>query len=279
MSRNLETFNFQIRMQCKDASYKWLSWIGKIIKEEGIAIATARDITEEKKLEDMRSQLTSIITHELRTPLTSINAYLDLALAGKLGIISKDLESALQIIKRNSDRLFEMSNDLLDLKKLETGNMSLNMENLELQELIENNIQEIKPLMDEKNQNLHIKLPERPLMIKGDHVRLNQILTNLLSNANKFTPKNGHITIHVKETKKSIQIRISDTGIGIKKEDLTRVFTPFANIQKPTYVKGTGLGLSVTKALIKAHEGRIKVQSDGEDKGATFTLTFPKSST
>jgi PAS domain S-box-containing protein len=279
MSRNLETFNLQIRMQCKDASYKWLSWIGKIIKEEGIAIATARDITEQKKLEDMRSQLTSIITHELRTPLTSINAYLDLALAGKLGIISKNLESALQVIKRNSDRLFEMSNDLLDLKRLETGNMSLNMENLGLQELIENNIKEIKALMDEKNQNLHIELPEKPLMIKGDRIRLNQILTNLLSNANKFTPENGHITIHVKEAKKSIQTRISDTGIGIKKGDLKRVFIPFANIQKPTYIKGTGLGLSVTKALIKAHGGRIKVQSDGEGKGTTFTLTFTKPST
>lgn len=279
MSRNLETFNFQIRMQCKDASYKWLSWIGKIIKEEGIAIATARDITEEKKLEDMRSQFTSIITHELRTPLTSINAYLDLALAGKLGILSTDMESALQVIKRNSNRLFKMSDDLLDLKRLETGNMSLNMENLELQELIENNIKEIKPLMDEKNQNLHIELPESPLMIKGDLMRLNQILTNLLSNANKFTPENGHITIRVKEAKKSIQTRISDTGLGIKKEDLIRVFTPFVNIKKPTYVKGTGLGLSVTKALIKAHGGRIKVQSDGEGKGATFTITIPKSST
>jgi signal transduction histidine kinase len=157
--------------------------------------------------------------------------------------------------------------------------MSLNMENLELQELIENNIKEIKALMDEKNQNLHIELPKKPIMIKGDCIRLNQILTNLLSNANKFTPENGHITIHVKEAKKSIQTRISDTGIGIKKEDLKRVFIPFANIQKPTYIKGTGLGLSVTKALIKAHRGRIKVQSDGEDKGTTITLTLPKHST
>ncbi|WP_455278568.1 PAS domain S-box protein [[Eubacterium] cellulosolvens] len=279
MSKDLETFNLQIRVLCKDASYRWLSWIGKIIKEEGIAIATARDITEEKNLEDVRNQFTSIITHEIRTPLTSINAYLTLALSSKFGIISKDLESALQVIKRNSDRLFEMSNDLLDLKRLETGNMPLKIENLELQELIENTIKEIKPLMDEKSQNLHIELPENPLMIKGDPVRLNQALTNLLSNSNKFTPKNGHITIHVKETKKSIQTRISDTGIGIKKGDLKRVFIPFANIQKPTYFKGTSLGLSVTKALIKAHGGKIKVQSEGEDKGSTFTITLPKSST
>jgi PAS domain S-box-containing protein len=279
MSKDLTDFNLQVRIQCKDSSYKWLSWIGKIIKDEGIAIATARDITKEKKLEDMRNQFTSIITHELRTPLTSIKAYLDLALTGRLGDIPKDLESALQVIKRNSDRLFEMSNDLLDLKRLETGNMTLNMENLEIQELLEDNIKEIRPLIDEKSQNLHIELPENPLIIKGDRVRINQVLTNLLSNANKFTPENGHITIQVKELRKTIQTRISDTGIGIRKDDLKRVFIPFTNIQKPSYVKGTGLGLSVTKALIKSHGGRINVRSEGEDRGTTFNITLPKAAT
>ncbi|WP_455276200.1 sensor histidine kinase [[Eubacterium] cellulosolvens] len=121
-----------------------------------------------------------------------------------------------------------------------------------------------------------MKVPKGRLFIQGDSIRLSQALINLLNNASKFTPERGKIELSVENMKESIQVQVKDSGIGIRKKDLERIFEPFANIKKPNYIKGTGLGLSLTKGFVEAHGGKIWVESSGEGKGAEFTFTLPK---
>lgn len=238
-------------------------------------IGITRDLTERKQLEKMKDQFISAVTHELRTPLVSIKAYVDYPLTGKMGPLSEEMKSNLEIVKRNTDRLLELTGDLLDLRRMESGKLELNKESMDFQNMVEHCIEEIKPMIREKKQLLDVNSPNQPLMVNGDKVRLSQALMNLLSNANKFTPEGGKILLDVK-TNRKIHVELSDTGIGIRRRDLERVFEPFSAITKPTYIPGTGLGLSVTKGLIEAHEGKIWVNSQGEGKGSTFIFELPK---
>lgn len=214
-------------------------------------------------------------THELRTPLVSIEGYTDLALKGKLGPLSEQLKSSLQIVNQNAKRLHIITEDILDIRRIESGKLTLNLQLCNFQEILDDCVREIQPFLKEK-QNLTIETPKKPLPINCDHVRLSQVIMNLLNNAAKFTPENGKIHLNVKDETDHIKVQVSDTGIGIRKEDLKRVFEPLADIKKPTYIKGTGLGLSVTKGLVEAHGGEIFAESPGEGKGSTFTFTLPK---
>jgi signal transduction histidine kinase len=159
---------------------------------------------------------------------------------------------------------------------MRSDKIPLDLKKLDFIELIYNSIEELRPFLNEKKQYIMLELPDGPFMIYGDRIRLSQVITNLLNNANKFTPEGGTIALSMIEKDSLIQVQISDTGIGIQKEDLERVFQPFTKIRKPTYVKGTGLGLSVTKAIVETHGGQVWAFSEGEGKGATFTFTLPK---
>jgi signal transduction histidine kinase len=147
---------------------------------------------------------------------------------------------------------------------------------LNFREIIDHSVSEIKPLIEEKKQKFNLKFPEKPLMVNGDKIRLSQVMANLLGNAQKFTPEKGDVTLQISDKKSYFEVRVTDSGIGIKKEDLKRIFEPFAAIKKATYIKGTGLGLSVTKGLVTEHGGKIWAESPGLDKGSTFTFTLPK---
>ncbi len=249
-----------------------------ILKDGKIAGVQAiiRDVSERFKLMEMRDRFISSVTHELRTPLVSITGYLDLTVSGALGAVPKEIESSLQVVKRNADRLLSLTNDLLDFRRLEAGKFQLDLTPLDFRDVIEKCVEEIQLSIDQRKQNLNLEVSEGPLPIQGDPVRLSQVLVNLLSNANKFAPEGSTITILATEEEDVIQVQVSDKGMGIKIEDLGRVFEPFAAIEKPSYVKGTGLGLSVSKGLIEAHQGKMWAESEGEEKGATLTFTLPK---
>jgi PAS domain S-box-containing protein len=234
-----------------------------------------RDVTERRKLAEMRNRFVSTVTHELRTPLVSILGYIDLTLS-KPEELSKNVESNLQVVKRNSNRLLDLTNDLLDIQRMQAGRFQLNLKALNFKQIIDQCAAEIQPFIHDRRQSLSLNVPERPLPIQGDPIRLVQVLMNLFSNASKFTSEGGNITIHVIEQADVIKVQVSDTGIGIKPEDIEKIFQPFAPIQKRSYIKGTGLGLSITKGLVEAHGGKISAESEGEGKGTTFTLTIPK---
>jgi PAS domain S-box-containing protein len=247
------------------------------------AVLIGKDITHRKLAEeelrnimDIREQFISNISHELRTPLVSMMGYLDYILTGKLGAVPPKIQQNLEVVKRNTNRLIRLTNDILDVRRIESGKIPLDLERLDLAELIKECMEELEPSILEKKQELELHGLDSPLTLEGDRLRLCQVMTNLLSNASKFTPERGRITVRVAPDGEQYHIEISDNGMGIKKEDLERVFEPFTTIKKPTYIRGTGLGLSVTKGLIEAHGGRIWVESEGEGKGARFIFLLPK---
>jgi PAS domain S-box-containing protein len=258
----------------KDQIYSFL--IVPIV-EAGYVNLYGTNITERKRLEGLKDQFISAVTHELRTPLVSIKGYTDYLLSGKMGLLSPKVESSISVVKQASDRLLNLTNQLLDYRRLMMGKFELTKKPLDLKEIIANCAAEIQPFMQQKKQTLKFEIPKEPLTIQGDHARLTQVVMNLLSNASKFTPENGEITVRVAKKDGYIQFSVSDMGIGIKAEDLPRVFEPFSAIQKPSYIKGTGLGLSVSKGLIEAHGGRMWAESEGEGKGSAFTFTIPVS--
>ena len=233
------------------------------------------EIAERERMQESKNRLMSAITHELRTPLVSIVGYLDYVLTGKLGPLSEKVESSLQIVKQESDRLLTLTNDLLDIRRMEFGKFQLAPEPLDFKEVIDHCTHEIQPLIREKKQQFKVEVLEGRFPVDADRTRLCQALMNLLSNSVKFTPEGGEIILHVEADADNIKAQVSDTGLGINKEDLTRVFEPFAAIKKPSYIKGTGLGLSLTKGLVEAHGGKIWAESPGEGKGSTFTFTLP----
>jgi signal transduction histidine kinase len=240
------------------------------------------DITERKRVEEEKTRtqvmnrFISTITHELRTPLVSIDGYLDYINTGKLGPVPEKIESSLKVVRQESARLLSLTNDLLDIRRLEFGTFQLNKESLKYREVIDHCTREIQPFLREKKQEFKVDVPDEQLLVDGDRIRLCQSLMNLLSNATKFTSEGGEIILHVEDNTDNVTTQLSDSGIGIREEDLERIFESFAAIKKPTYIKGTGLGLSVTKGLVEAHGGKIWAESEGEGKGAAFTFTIPK---
>jgi PAS domain S-box-containing protein len=271
---------FEYRFLHKDGNYLWIREEAKVIRDAAgkptEVMGYWTDITDEKQMDEMRDRFISAVTHELRTPLISISGYLDLVLTGDSGPFSSEVKANLEVVKRNTDRLTSLTDDLLDIQRLQSGKLQVNLQPIDLREIIEHATSEIRPFIRAKKQRFNVAVPKKPLPILGDPVRLSQVLMNLLSNASKFTPEGGTIRLTISDDRLIIVVKVADTGIGLRREDLTRVFEPFAAIKKPTHIKGTGLGLSVTKGLVEAHMGRIWAESSGEGKGATFTFALPK---
>lgn len=233
-------------------------------------------VARETEVDRLRSQFLSTITHELRTPLTSIKGYIEIIRAGWVGDVPAEMEETLDIIIRNTDRLSNLTSDLLDVQRIESGRLEVEIVPIDLIEVIEQSIREIKPFILEKEQILDVDIPDLPLMVLGDSTRISQVLMNLLTNASKFSEERTPITLEAKDINGEILVSVQDTGIGIKEGDHERVFKPLAMIDKPIYVKGTGLGLSISKGIIDLHNGKIWVESEGEWKGSTFFLKLPK---
>lgn len=249
----------------------------------GSAVLIGKDMTHRKMAEaelrnimEIREQFISNISHELRTPLVSMMGYLDYILTGKLGEVPPRIQENLEVVRRNTNRLIRLTNDILDVRRIESGKIPLEVEKLDLAGMIRDCIEEMRPSILEKRQELHLEGLGSPLMMEGDRLRLCQVMTNLLSNASKFTPERGRITIRASQEGDYFRVEITDNGMGVRKEDLERIFEPFTTIKKPTYFRGTGLGLSVTKGLVEAHGGKIWVESEGEGAGARFIFLLPR---
>jgi PAS domain S-box-containing protein len=248
---------------------------GACVQTQGID-AIMRDLTEHKRLQNMKDHFIVAVTHELRTPLVSIKGYVDHIIA-KEPNLAGSLKSKIEVVKRNTDKLLQLTDDLLNVQDMETGRLEFKFEAVNLHEILTECIEEIQPSLKEKGQEIRLEVPGNPLSVICDRLRLNEVLMNILSNANKFTPNGGSIIIRVEEDAGTVTVSITDNGIGIDKKDLGRVFEPFAAIEKPTYIKGSGLGLSLSKKLVEAQRGKIWATSLGKGQGATFAFTLPKS--
>jgi PAS domain S-box-containing protein len=273
-----ERARYEMRFRRRNGEPFWVEVFGVLVEVEGEKHYLSHwvDITERRHLDDMKERFISAVTHELRTPLVSIKGYLEYILNGGQGPIPEKVESSLTVMKRNTDRLVNLTNELLDIRRLQAGRLQLSLETLDLREVIDQCVKEIQPFIQARLQRLEVDAPSTPILLQVDRNRIAQAMMNLLSNASKFTPDGGRIILSAAEDAEAVKIQVSDTGIGIRSQDLSRVFEPFTYIRKPIQTEGTGLGLNITKGLIEAHGGRIWVESAGEGGGATFTFTLPR---
>jgi signal transduction histidine kinase len=222
----------------------------------------------------LKTAFVSMASHELRTPLTSIQGYADLLLEAKQ--ITGEERESLTIVKKNADRLLELINDLLDLSRIEAGRVDLHRTSLDLAHLISEVASSLRPLIEAKRQRLRLDLGEALPAVWADQDRVTQILTNLISNAHKYTLMEGSITVAARRDDRFVRVDVSDTGIGLSPEDQAQLFTKFfrSHDRSPQAGGGTGLGLVITRLLIELHGGRITVSS-APGQGSTFSFFLP----
>ncbi|MBD1380087.1 two-component system histidine kinase PnpS [Metabacillus arenae] len=234
------------------------------------------DITELKKLEQMRKDFVANVSHELKTPITSIKGFSETLLDGAMDD-RKTLESFLSIILKESDRLQSLIQDLLDLSKIEQQGFELNIHKLDLPELLEEVVLMLQHKADQKEVELILNIKMKEVIIHGDIHRLKQIFINLINNGIAYTPKGGSVTISVTSESDEAKIEVSDTGIGIREDEVPRIFERFYRVDKARSRNsgGTGLGLAIVKHLIEAHKGKIMVNSS-VGQGTTFTVLLKK---
>lgn len=234
--------------------------------------AVIRDITEEKSINKLKNEIIANVSHELRTPLTSIvNSIYLLEMDG----LSQKQTKFIDIIKRNTQRLLRVINNLLDISRIESGMLSLKMEVVNIPHLIEDSISIVKGTLISKKIELKIDIEPHFPEVYGDVEGIVHILTNLISNAIKFTEEGGRITISCKSKDDDVYISVEDTGIGIPSSFLDKIFNKFQRATTADKIEGTGLGLVIVKHFVNMHHGRIHVESE-LGKGTKFTVSIPK---
>ncbi len=251
---------------------------GRVIGSIGVITDITERIKAEKELSEtmeIKSQFISTVSHELRTPLTSMKEAITIVSDEVAGKINKDQSHFLDIAKRNIDRLSRLINDVLDFQKLSANKMKFNMQQNDITAVVNDACHTMTPHAKKKKVELSVKLDDNLPKARFDSDKIIHVLTNLISNAIKFTPEKGRISVSIQHQGEDLVIRVSDTGLGIPKEALPKIFDQFYQVHRPAQqIKGTGLGLSIVKKIVDIHNGRIEVESE-VSKGTTFTVFLP----
>lgn len=238
--------------------------------------AFIQDITERKRIDQMKNEFVSAVSHELRTPLTSISGSLGLIASGMLGDLPINMKNMLGIAHKNAQRLTLLINDLLDMEKLLAGKMDFAMRVQPLLPIIEQSLEANKAYADTFGVSLALHAQPTNLTVNIDAQRLQQVLANFISNAVKFSPANGQVEIHVVVREQLVEVAVVDHGPGVSEEFRTRIFQKFAQADSSDSRQrgGTGLGLAISKAFVERMQGHIGFESE-PGKGATFFARFP----
>lgn len=240
-------------------------------------IGITRDITERKRIELMQKEFISTVSHELRTPLTSISGSLSLILGGVSGDISDKTRSLITIANNNSERLIHLINDILDIEKISAGKMQFDYIVINLTPLIKQSLEENKGYGEKLNIRFNLALaPEEDVLVKVDEKRILQVMSNILSNAAKYSPSGEQVDIKIELLDAKVRISVHDHGKGIPKEFQGKIFNKFsqADSSDTRQKGGTGLGLNITQAIVLQHNGIIDFNSDKEN-GTTFYVDLP----
>ena len=239
-------------------------------------LGIAQDISERKRLENMKNEFVSTVSHELRTPLTSINGTLSLISGGAVGEVPDKVKEMLKIATSNTKRLTVLINDLLDMEKIASGNMQFDLRRQPIMPLIEQSLTMNKAYADKYDVELKIVDQCDDAIVEIDSSRLLQVMANFLSNAAKFSHPGGHVDIIVKVNEGKAKVSIQDYGTGIEDKFCNRIFTKFSQSDSSDTRSqgGTGLGLSITKELIIKMHGSVGFQSE-KGTGSVFWFEFP----
>ncbi len=232
------------------------------------------DLTWEKTIDQVKSGFIAIASHELRTPMTSIKGSVDLILTGCAGELSAEAKELLDVAHSACDRMIRLINDILDLSKIEAGQIKLRLAPMDLADAVNRSMRGLRPLAFRDQITFKLDHPPDLSMVNADSDRIDQVVTNLLSNAIKYSPAKGEIGVALSMDDEWVICAVSDQGCGIPEEDRDRIFGKFEQVGSPLRGGGTGLGLAITHALITEHRGRIWVESRvGE--GSRFVFRLP----
>lgn len=262
-----------------------ITFLTRLCDHAAIAISNSQLFAEVEEANKAKSEFVSLVSHELKTPMTSIRGYTDLLTQGSVGPVNEFQMNFLGTIRSNVDRMATLVSDLTDVSRIESGRLYLEFSALSLADAIAEVVRSVKGQIEEKNQTLEVNLSEELPNVWGDYNRTIQILSNLISNANKYSPEGGIVTITAQQRANQwdpggapevVLIEIKDTGYGIAPEDQLLIFRKFfrsedANVRE---IPGTGLGLNITRHLVEMQGGRIWFESQ-VDRGTTFTFTIP----
>lgn len=244
------------------------------------AVTVLRDVTQIKEVDRMKTEFVSTVSHELRTPLSIIKQGVLLLLKGAYGNINTNQTKILETSARHIDRLTRLINDLLDISKIEAGKVELRRQSFDVVAKTSEIVKQLQPSAKEKSISLRLaKIAEDEVFVDADPDKFEQIMTNLIANAVKFTPVKGMISLVISDGQNDgfVEIGVADTGAGIAKTDIPRLFSKFEQFGRTAGpgIKGTGLGLAISKALVEMHGGKIWVDSE-LGKGTKFSFTLPK---
>lgn len=232
------------------------------------------DVTERHEVERLKQEFISMVSHELRSPLNSVLGFLEMLPEGVYGDLNAQGKDKVGVAERNINRLVRLINDLLDIDRMESGRLSMEIQDVDLMPIIERSVEAVKSLADQ--EQITIDVPELHAVVTADGERLVQVMVNLLSNAIKFSPQGGNIDVALICQNDWVEVRVSDQGRGIPEKFKTMIFEKFQQVTASDWRQkgGTGLGLAISKAIIDQHHGSIGVESE-EGKGSTFWFRLP----
>jgi signal transduction histidine kinase len=240
-------------------------------------VAVVRDITQERKVDQMKSDFVANVAHEIRSPMAPMKDAVALVMDGSAGPVNEKQKRFLEIVDSNLTRLTRLINELLDLSRIEAGRMSLNMEKVDLSELVSGCVLGVEHHAGLKGLSVAFKDGAKGQIVECDKDRMTQVLLNLINNAVKFTPAGGQISVETRLQKglaDSIAVIVKDTGRGIAKSDMAGLFDRFKQLSTGDGMRGSGLGLSISKAIVEMHGGKIWVESEGKS-GSSFIFSLP----
>lgn len=251
-------------------------WLTAFAPQAAVVIQNTRLLAALEAANQAGAAFVSFVSHELKQPMTAIKGYTDLLVKGLAGDLTDMQRSFLKVIRSNVNRMDTMVQELLDLSRIESGRLRLEIGQMALREAIEEAVRAVRQEIEAKRQTLEVEMAEPLPPVLADRNRVVQILTHLLSNACKYTPEEGRIRVTVRPDGGFVACSVADTGIGIAPEERERLFTKFFRSQHPLVrsVPGTDLGLVITRSLVELQGGRIGVESE-PGKGSTFTFTLP----
>ncbi|MTV24238.1 GAF domain-containing protein [Nitriliruptoraceae bacterium ZYF776] len=271
---DLEPRRGRVAVARRDATVRELDVAITRLPGRSVSVVVARDVSEQVALERLKDEFVSTVSHELRTPMTSIKGTLSLVVAGVAGEVSAEACSLLRVAHDNTDRLVRLVNDILDLERLSSGRVELELDRCEVRRLVELAVGNVKGLAEEAE--VVFELDIAPLTVLGDEDRLVQVVTNLLGNAVKFSPAGGRVEVRARELDGRLRVDVRDHGRGVPPDLADHIFDRFGQVDaSDSKVRGgSGLGLPIARGLVERHDGRLWVESvPGE--GATFCFELP----
>lgn len=260
----------------KEVNREDVTFVERLADRAAVAIKNARLYEAIQAANDAKSEFVSLVAHELRVPMTSIKGYTDLINSGMAGELNDTQKQFMDVIRRNLDRMSALISDLADINRIESGRMMFNFQEFELRDVVSDVTGSLSERIEARNQTIDVQVDDTATAVYADPTRIAQVLTNLVSNANKYTPDGGHIDVRVHCNDTHAIVAVADNGLGISEEDQAQLFTQFFRSESHAVREqpGWGLGLSIVRKMVEAQNGEIIFESElGE--GSTFTFSLP----